>query len=362
MTTPTISARTSTSAISKVTPSEQTTIPVQANFLASPIPGTPAQEPLSNYQLAQQILRNRASSESSPNRVAPDSEHLSSPASPGSQPKDDPRAKSTSPVQSTADSSPKDCATDPEHDPYAGLAFAAQVLDDLEALRVANENRLRQLTRTEPDEDGGERGLGLSVFNPTVIAMQSIVDGMNTLEEQGIKELERLMKRHPLGPWVKAQTGIGFKQAARLLGAIGDPYMRESQEFDDGSILPAHPRTVSQLWAYSGYSVLSGESQKRRKGQLANWSDDARKRAWLISASCVKQKPGTKWRDLYDASRAKYADAVHPVDCVRCGPKGKPALAGSPLSAGHQHARALRIMSKEILKEMWAESKRIHES
>lgn len=362
MTTPTISARTLSAPGPITVASEQTTIPVQASPCATPKDDSPTQEPLSNYQLAQQILRNRASSPASPNLLPPGSEYLSSPATEVSQPIAAARAKSKVPDQSTADSSPKDCATDPEHDPYAGLAFAAQVLDDLEALRVANENRLRQLTRTEPDEDGGERGLGLSVFNPTVIAMQSIVDGMNTLEEQGIKELERLMKRHPLGPWVKAQTGIGFKQAARLLGAIGDPYMRESQEFDDGSIIPAHPRTVSQLWAYSGYSVLSGESQKRRKGQLANWSDDARKRAWLISASCVKQKPGTKWRDLYDASRAKYADAVHPVDCVRCGPKGKPALAGSPLSAGHQHARALRIMSKEILKEMWIESKRIHES
>lgn len=248
-----------------------------------------------------------------------------------------------------------------EQDPYASLNFAAQVVDDLEALRIANANRLRQLTNGVEDSDGETRGLGFGPEHPSVISMASIVEGMEKLEAQSIKELERLMKTHPLGPWVKVQTGIGFKQAARLLGAIGDPYIRPAHELEDGTFVPAAPRTVSQLWAYSGYSVIGGESQRRRKGVQANWSDDARKRAYLIAASCVKQKPGTPWRDLYDASRAKYAESVHGTDCLRCGPKGKPAKAGTPLSAGHQHARALRIMSKELLKELWLESKRVHE-
>lgn len=249
----------------------------------------------------------------------------------------------------------------PAQEPYAALNFSAQVVDDLEALRTANSNRLRQLTRGEEDSDGEMRGMGFGPEHPSVISMASIVEGMEKLEAQSIKELERLMKTHPLGPWCKAQTGVGLKQLGRLLGAIGDPYIRPEYELEDGTPVSAGPRTVSQLWAYSGYSVIAGESQRRRKGQQANWSDDARKRAYLIAASCVKQKPGTKWRDLYDASRAKYADAVHGTDCVRCGPKGKPALPESPLSAGHQHARALRIMSKELLKELWIESKRIHE-
>ena len=90
-----------------------------------------------------------------------------------------------------------------------------------------------------------------------------------------------------------------------------------------------------------------------------NWSEDARKRAWLIATSCIKTKG--HYRDIYDATRAKYAEAVHNADCVRCGPAGKPALAGSPLSLGHQHARGLRAIAKELLRDLWIESKRIHE-
>lgn len=271
------------------------------------------------------------------------------------------RSETKLPGRVKAASSPNAAPLSPELPAYVGLKFAAQILDDLENVRIANANRLRQLTRNEPDEDGDVRGFGLPENNPTVITLTAMVDALEKLEKDATKEVERLMKRHPLGPWMKAQTGIGFKQGARLLAAIGDPYMRPRLEREDGTVEESRPRLVSELWAYSGYSVINGESQRRRRGQPSNWSDDARKRAYLISASCVKQRPGTPWRDLYDQSRAKYADSVHATDCVRCGPAGRPAKAGTPLSAGHQHARALRIMSKELLKQMWLESKRLHE-
>src|SRR5699024_8750965 len=46
------------------------------------------------------------------------------------------------------------------------LGILADVLDDLEKVRIANENRVRQLTRTEDDEDGENRGHGLTLDNP----------------------------------------------------------------------------------------------------------------------------------------------------------------------------------------------------
>ncbi len=198
--------------------------------------------------------------------------------------------------------------------------------------------------------------MALPVEHPSVVAMQSIVDAMTAMEATAVKELERLMKLHPLGPWVKAQTGIGFKQGARLLAAIGDPYIRPQMEYEDGTVEPSRGRTVSELWAYSGFSVVNGESQKRRKGQQVNWSQEARMRAWLIAGKCVMQKPGTPWRDCYDAARAKYAESTHGSECVRCGPKGKPALVGSPLSAGHQHARAVVRFIPDSPRSAWLTS------
>lgn len=244
---------------------------------------------------------------------------------------------------------------------YAALKFAAEVVDDLERMRKANVSRLSHLIRGEADSDGELRGLGLPEDCPEVVAMARLVSALRQLEADAIKELERVAKAHPLGPWLEAQRGVGFKQGARLLAAIGDPYMRPEIELEDGTVEKARPRLVSELWAYSGYSVVDGEAQRKRKGAVVNWNPDARQRAYLIATSCVKQPKGTKWRDVYDRAREKYADAVHAVPCARCGPSGKPAQPGTPLRRGHQHARALRVTSKEILKELWIESKRLHE-
>jgi hypothetical protein len=101
---------------------------------------------------------------------------------------------------------------------------------------------------------------------------------------------------------------------------------------------------------------------KRQRGHKSNWNEDARKRAYLIATSCLKQPKGTRYRDVYDATRTKYADALHQSPCLRCGPSGDPAKPGSPLSLPHQHARGLRAIAKALLADLWRESKRLHEA
>jgi len=239
--------------------------------------------------------------------------------------------------------------------------MAADVVDDLERVRIANENRYRTLTADD------EHGHGLSPDHPDVARLSAIVDALTDAERQAVKNLQKVMKAHPLGPFVKAQAGLGEKQAARLLAVIRDPYWNDLHD---------RPRTVSELWAYCGFHVLhpaghtlgdtqgvgaGGVAPKRQRGQKANWSEYARKRVWLIAASCVKQPAErSHYRRVYDATRAKYAEAVHSNECVRCGPKGKPAQTGSPLSLGHQHARGLRAVAKEVLRDLWIEAKRLH--
>lgn len=235
-------------------------------------------------------------------------------------------------------------------DPVLGIL--ADVLDDLEKVRIANENRVRQLTRTEDDEDGENRGHGLTLDNPMVKKLVTSVEALAQAEHDATLNLQRSMRTHPLGPWVKAQAGVGEKQAARLLATIGDPYWNDLHD---------RPRTVSELWAFCGYAVHAGHAQARRRGERSNWSADAKMRTYLIAVSCVKQSAErSKYRRVYDEGRAKYADALHPHDCKRCGPAGKPALAGSPLSAGHQHNRAIRLISKELLKDLWIASRDLY--
>jgi hypothetical protein len=283
---------------------------------------------------------------------------------------------------------------------YGLLRVAADVLDDLERSRIANENRLRQLLH---DGDGG---YGLSIGDPQVVPIATVVDGLAKLEHQAVLALQRELRKHPLGPWVKRTVGVGEKQGARLIAAIGDPYW---------NTLYDRPRTVSELWAFCGLHVLRasqapddthkrpagaainirpgheqtvaheplagseqsspggdsdqsatvtqartvGVAPRRTKGQRANWSTAAKTRAYLVAESCIK-KANSPYRAEYDRGRAKYAESTHALDCPRCGPKGKPADIGSPLSAGHQHARAMRLVSKAILRDLWIESAVLH--
>lgn len=237
------------------------------------------------------------------------------------------------------------------------LILAAQALDDLEGTRIANENRLRSLRDV----------YGLAGSSQEAEAA-GLVDGLKALEHQAELSLKRALRRHPLGPWVKRTVGVGEKQGARLLAAVGDPYWHPLHE---------RPRLVSELWAYCGYHVLraggdttqwssethvatAGVAPARARGQRANWNADAKSRVWLISCSCIKQT-SSPYRPIYDDGREKYADAVHQVECRRCGPSGHPAAIGTPISAGHQHARALRLVSKAILRDLWLEARAIRE-
>lgn len=283
------------------------------------------------------------------------------------------------------------------------LALLADLVDDLEGVRIATDNRLRALTRGVADSDGEVRGLGLDSTHPAVARVTKISATIAAAEHGAELALKASLRAHPLGPWMAGQVGIGEKQGARLLAAVGDPFWNS---------LHNRPRTVSELWAYCGLHVVSagrstGDSQcppaggdpvpaaqarigvpspcgsgdrypgggdthsdsgrltgpgvapARARGQRANWNGDARKRCWLVAQSCIKAVD-SPYREVYDEGRAKYADAVHQVECRRCGPAGKPAAAGSPLSDGHKHARAIRLQMKAILKDLWLASRALY--
>lgn len=302
------------------------------------------------------------------------------------------------------------------------LALAADILDDIEGVRVANENRLRQLTRDVEDKDGEERGFGLTLDHPDVARLAAMVKGMLCtsevirdlgvpkgsrravgccLEHDAERNLKKKIRNHPLGPWIRSAHGVGDKQGARLLGAIGDPYWNDPRD---------RPRTLYELYAYCGLHVLSASHRHtdpqagdadgdppfadhplsdaqfqsvgegggghpdhlsldshfsdvrvaatRKRGQRITWSPKARMRAYLVAESIHKARG--PYRVPYDAGRIKYADAVHQTECRRCGPAGFPAPIGSPLSKGHQHARGLRLIAKLVLKDLWREAKRLH--
>lgn len=247
-----------------------------------------------------------------------------------------PTNESSSPIGSTS-------AGPTLADPLIGMA--ADVLDDIERVRTANANRLRQLT------DTSELGHGLTLDNPDVARLAALVAALQAAEDDAVKNLERIVRRHPLGKWAKGITGVGDKQLGRLLAVLRDPAWNDPGEA---------PRTFGQLVAYCGLDPVDGMARTHRRGAKSNWNEAARMRLRLIAAKVI-MFAHSPYRPVYDEARDRYTDAVHVHACVRCGPKGKPAQPGSPLSAGHQHARALRLVMRVILRDLWAEAVRLHD-
>lgn len=231
-------------------------------------------------------------------------------------------------------------------DPF--LALCADMVDDLEKVRIANENRLRQLTRSETDADGLDRGFGLDESHRDVARVAALVETLCKSEHQATLDLNRKMRAHPLGAWVAVSPGVGEKQAARLLAALGDPAWNNAT---------GTWASLRELWSFAGYGDAA--AQVRRRGQRNTWNADAKMRTYLMAVSCVKVGRGP-YRAVYDEGRARYDQAVHESECKRCGPAGHPAQPGSALSAGHQHARAIRLVCKALLRDLWREARRLH--
>lgn len=216
------------------------------------------------------------------------------------------------------------------------LSLQAQFLTDIEQVRIANGNRIRAM----------EHEL-LLVAGPEIERAKIMELELTRLELDATKDLQREVRKVPFYGFIGETIGLGDKQVARLLGVIGHPCWRFDNQAEQWV-----PRTVGQLWSYCGYGVVDGRAPSRRRGEQAKYNSDARTRCFKIAESCMKQRH-SPYRVVYDEGREKYADAVHKRVCERCGPKGKPAEIGSALSDGHKHMRALRLVAKSFLEDLW---------
>lgn len=234
------------------------------------------------------------------------------------------------------------------------LFTLAQTLQDYETLRIAEEHRLRIFSTPSdvPDEDGVCRGFGYAEDSNEVQVVKGLIDPLKDLEHRTVLSLQKRMRVNPIWPYFKDVKGVGEKTLARLMACIGDPYLRP---LDDGSY---EPRTVSQLWAYCGMHTIANKdgeivAAKRMKGVQANWNTEAKTRLFLLSQNLLRQgirkdKDGnqyavTEYGQLYLDRRAHTA-VTHPE-----------------WNPGHGLNDALRIMGKELLKQLWRAAREIHE-
>lgn len=233
------------------------------------------------------------------------------------------------------------------------LFTLAQTLQDYETLRIAEEHRLRifSMPSDVPDEDGVCRGFGYAEDSDEVQVVKGLIDPLKELEHRTVLSLQKRMRVNPIWPYFKDVKGVGEKTLARLMACIGDPYLRP---LDDGSY---EPRTVSQLWAYCGMHTIANKdgeivAAKRMKGVQANWNTEAKTRLFLLSQNLLRQ--GIR----KDADGNQYATTSYGQ--LYLDRRAHTALTHPEWTPLHGLNDALRIMGKELLKQLWRAAREVH--
>jgi hypothetical protein len=249
-------------------------------------------------------------------------------------------------------------------DGWLELRLCADLFDRAQTERISTENIIRTPL------NGGN--IDPAFFNEHI-------NRLTTTEHQAKLMLRRCYKRvvpATIRAWETESTGIGLHLIARLLGRVGAPDTAIVHYWEGAGATrtlmeePARPRTIGQLWQLCGH----GDPARRiTKGMTADQlaavgNPHCKMVVHLLAESAIKE-PGRKidelldgtadgdaswpYRIVYEHRRLVTVDRVHAGPCVRCGPSGKPALEGTPWSKGHQHGDGLRVVGKELLRDLW---------
>ena len=205
-----------------------------------------------------------------------------------------------------------------------------------------------------------------------------LLDLTLTTEQEVRAELVREYRRvapPEVRAWQQATPGIGELGLARLLGHVGHPVHAVPYHWEgDGParrLVAGAPfdRSIRQLWAYCGHG-WAGRPRSRLMTADELWAlgqPVAKRVVRWMATGCQRQveaeyptpqgvmarRPASPYRTDYVLARDRYGDRRHAQACPRCGPRGQPAPPGSPWTPGHQHAAALRLVGKTILRDLW---------
>ena len=235
--------------------------------------------------------------------------------------------------------------------PDIPLRIACDFLDEIEAVRMALDNRTRDPGETSPCKCGECHKC--AAYWTQLARYRSILDAgrldlweqrkeeARKMEDSARKEVEWQAKNHPLaGPWIASRKGIGPKQGGRMVASIGNPLVNGAE----GRLR----RGPAELWAYCGYAP----GQKRQRGVKSNWNAEAKMRTFLCAENAIKagvrKLDGCDDSDGYDVARRQ---ATTPFAQAYLDARAN--WADRDVSDGHRHNHALRVTAKAILKDLW---------
>ena len=141
--------------------------------------------------------------------------------------------------------------------------------------------------------------------------LQALVAEENSRARELEKHLQTMeVYKHVFSPVV----GCGPRISARLMVAIGDIRRFEDTFRPDGKVTAGK----AKLKSYCGVSVDSkGQFRRRRSGELANWSGEARQALYLI-AEQFNRRPDSDWGIKLREYKVKLRAAHPDVICKDC--------------------------------------------
>ncbi len=274
------------------------------------------------------------------------------------------------------------------------LRVFAECFEDAQKFRIALSNRL----------GGAERG-SIGILAESVTPALDLAERSEKEWKKALLGCYRRVVPSEIRDWQQAQPGVGPHLMARLLGTIGHPVLAsphhwESATNKDGAarVLVAdapYLRNVGKLWAYCGHG---DPTRRRRRGMhaddaMALGSPRAKMLVWNLAVATMKQKPsavahtspgtqtapgdsGPSDGPPSDVSPTPSELATGgPSDSCRGSTEAVPSPENSALipgnyrdvydrgrgiyatrdgwTLGHQHAAALRLTGKSILRDLW---------
>jgi hypothetical protein len=185
--------------------------------------------------------------------------------------------------------------------------------------------RLNGGDKTEADKQYGRIMKGED--SAAAMAVASLILAREPLEQQRKayeKALEKLGKQVPIYPFTENIKGFGSLALAKTVGECGD--------------LSAYP-SVAGVWKRAGLAVINGGRQRRIAGEAAlehGYSPERRSVFWNIADPLLKAQGKDEnagpYRRIYDKRKEYELERVE--------------------TKGHAHNRAMRYMTKELLKDL----------
>lgn len=163
---------------------------------------------------------------------------------------------------------------------------------------------------------------------PLLAAQQPVIEARKLYE----KQLAKMAKDLPIAHMVEQIKGINHNTLAAIVGECGD--------------LSVYEKGIAGVWKRAGLAVIEGDRQRCKSGDAAllhGYSPSRHAVFWNVGAALLKaqgkDEDAGPYRRIYDARKAYERPRVE--------------------SDGHAHNRAMRYMTKRLIRDIWCEWRRV---